>query len=575
MPNWRPRFASLAQDAPSIAHYAQGSHGQGSVTRWSQADLWSAVEGYGALIADRTRPGELVMIVSRTKPEAMAAFLGAMAANRVPTFFPPQHPIQDAPYFLHQQRESITKIAPDLVMSLDQKTHDDLLQVSPALKQRMLLCEGTAPGGDATKGQNSFLARISAGSSGGPLFVQHSSGTTGVKKACAIDARLLQAQYDAYWQGAIRARITDHPLVASWLPIYHDMGLLAAFLLPVLDGAPMATIDTFDWVAQPQRLFDIIEAEQATLCWMPNFAFRYYVRLKRALKQRDLSSVRAWVNCSEPCRTVDAQAFEDSYNGWAVRTNSVVGCYAMAETVFAATQALPGVRLSLLAPPSIQPGECLADSAVVTGKVGSDHPAKIVLSSGSALPTTRVCAYVDGAPVSDGVYGELGVAAPFVFDGYRGLSSADSTILPDGIYMTGDLGVVLRGEVFVFGRTKEIIIVAGKNLYAGDIEAAVGGLPGIRPGRTVAFGLENAATGSEELVIVAERDPAGELAPGALRVELTKLIQAIFLVTPRDVRVVESRWLVKSTSGKISREANRAKYVTEAGALSGQQDRGT
>jgi hypothetical protein len=105
--------------------------------------------------------------------------------------------------------------------------------------------------------------------------------------------------------------------------------------------------------------------------------------------------------------------------------------------------------------------------------------------------------------------------------------------------------------------------VAGKNLYAGDVEAAVGHVPGLKSGRVVAFGLDNQVTGSQDLIIVAERDPKGNAEADAAAARVAELVHAMFLIKPRDVRVVEERWLVKSTSGKISRDVNRRKYESQ------------
>jgi fatty-acyl-CoA synthase len=187
-----------------------------------------------------------------------------------------------------------------------------------------------------------------------------------------------------------------------------------------------------------------------------------------------------------------------------------------------------------------------------------------VLSSGAPIPGVEVGVFVDGRRAQgEGIYGEIGLAGGFVFGGYRGLGREESGLTADGVYMTGDLGTMLNGRLYIFGRRKEIIIVNGKNLYAGDVEERVGAARGVKPGRAVAFGIENAALGTEELVVVAESDPTAELPEAAVRAGIVAAVSDAFLVKPHDVRLVEGRWLVKTTSGKISRAKNRAKYLRD------------
>lgn len=385
-----------------------------------------------------------------------------------------------------------------------------------------------------------------------PLFVQHSSGTTGVKKAVGIGAKQLLAQYEAYWVQTIRARIDPVPSVASWLPLYHDMGLIATLMLPLIDGAPINFMDPFEWVARPQIFLDMLAETGASLCWMPNFAFRHYVRLRPHLKPRDLSHVAAWISCSETCRSGDAEAFETTFAGWGVRRASAVGCYAMAETVFAVSQALPGSCGTLRVPTTLAIGSRLG---------GNDGDGKGILNSGPAIPSVAVGIYVDGAPAPEGTYGEIGVSGPFLFDCYLGLSREASSITADGIYMTGDLGIARDGSIYVFGRIKDMIVVNGKNLYASDIEALVGNVAGVKPGRVVAFELMNDQSGTEDLIIVAERGDAEAADAPRISTAISELVAAAFLVKPRRVHIVEERWLVKSTSGKISRIDNVRKYL--------------
>lgn len=552
-------------DAEAITHYgAQG------VVRWRRVDLWVAVDAAAGLIEAWARPGGLVLVVARSCPEAMALFLGAIAAGRVASFFPPPNPIQDAEHYDRQQSAAITRIDPALIVTLDAETTARLVALTPTLADRVLRAREISARGDAARAAAGFIDRLDGRvAPEAPLFVQHSSGTTGLKKACAIGGTLLRAQHEAYWRGVVRTRLSPEPRIATWLPLYHDMGLVAAFLLLILDAVPIAAMDAFDWVAKPQILFDMIAAERSTLCWMPNFAFRHFVRLRAFLEPRELSSVAAWVNCSEPCRADDAEAFERTFADWGARPGAVAGCYAMAETVFAVSQAEPGRRSVLRAPTALRLRDPVPLDATAPAPANLAAGVKRLASSGRPVPGVEIAMRVGGEPAPEGVYGEVAIRAPFLFDGYRGLGRAESGLGPDGFFMTGDLGVVLDGELFVFGRTKETIIVNGKNLHAGDVEYVAGRTPGVKPGWVAAFGVENARTGSEDLVILAERDAAAPDADAAIRAAIAARVLGAFLVSPADVRILAERALVKSTSGKISRDANRDRYLSTLRAAPG------
>lgn len=395
------------------------------------------------------------------------------------------------------------------------------------------------------------------------LFVQHSSGTTGIKKAVAISAAALRAQFMSYWP-AVRQIAGDEVRVATWLPLYHDMGLLAGFLLPLMAGASISILDPFEWIGRPGELFEMIERDKCNVCWLPNFAFRHLSRLRAVLPERRLGSVRAWIDCSEPCRYRDAREFELTFAPHGVAERSVVGCYAMAETVFAVTQLLPCEQRALILRHEVTVGDDLSalGAAIVTGPGPVDDATRAVLSSGRAIPGIDIRIYADDKAVArEGIYGEIGMRGSFVFEGYRGLGPHDSRIGDDGYFRAGDLGAIIDGHLYVFGRVSERIIVNGKNVFAGDIEDIVNSVVGIKPGRVVAFGLDNEQTGSEDLIIVAERDDSATIAANTMRSAITRLVVDTFLIHPRDVRIVDARWLVKSTSGKMSRRENRLRYI--------------
>jgi acyl-CoA synthetase (AMP-forming)/AMP-acid ligase II len=545
----------------------------GERAEFGGAEFWRLVAGYIDLVDGLPQLGNFVLIISRTNPDMMALFLALMASRRPVSFFPPNSPIQDEASYFEQQRGALSRIAPSSIVIFDRTYADTIATIDSGLADKVVMLPRLSRVAQMPSAHDwkHGLALFNEALMHDPkrvLFVQHSSGTTGIKKAVAIEASALQEQFASYWP-VVRSMAGGDVRVASWLPLYHDMGLLAGFLLPLIGGAHISMVDPFEWIARPVSLFDMIEHDACNMCWLPNFAFRHLIRLRKSMPERRLASVRAWIDCSEPCRYRDAKEFELAFAQQGVAASSVAGCYAMAETVFAVTQSAPQEQRALRVRRDVVPGDdlpALGAEVVAEPAPAGDSDHALVLSSGRVLPGIDVRIYVDGNPATqEGIYGEIGVRGRFVFSGYRGLSAQDSNIGADSYYRTGDLGVLIDGHLYVFGRVKETIIVNGKNIFAGDVEDIVNAVAGVKKGRVVALGIESEQTGSENLVIVAERDGSAAASDGELRAAIARLIADAFLVHPYDVRIVEAPWIVKSTSGKISRRENRLRYLQAFG----------
>lgn len=537
--------------------------------RISRASFWSLVHHYGRIVAGEPRIGDFSIIVARTSVDMMALFVALIALGRRVSFFPPNSPRQDAAHYVEQQREAIRRIAPSAILVFEDEAAVSL-ESSGSQLSRLVVPITRRPGqlaGDegASEGLASFAAALEKPDQ--LLFWQHSSGTTGIKKAVGVTSAMLVHQFASYWPSVRELAGDEGVRIASWLPLYHDMGLLATFLLPLLGDSDIAIQDPFDWIDQPELFLRMIEAERSTVCWMPNFAYRHFTRLKPAMPKVDLGSMKAWISCSEPVRHRDALAFEAAYGDQGVAAGSVVGCYAMAETVFAVSQLRPSERRALVVPHGLKLGESVDPSRIHAGSAALPAAAgeQLVMSSGEMLPNIETAVFVEGRmSTRPGIYGEVGLRGPFVFGGYRNMASAESNLRPDGFYMTGDLGACIDGHLFIFGRSKEMIIVNGKNIYAGDVEDHLNRIEGVQPGRVVAFGVENNRTGSEDLIVVAEKRRDAVISSDDLVGRISVALSDAFLVTPFDVRVVDDRWLVKSTSGKVSRQDNRTKYLSES-----------
>lgn len=391
-----------------------------------------------------------------------------------------------------------------------------------------------------------------------PCLLQHSSGTTGLQKPVMLTHRNVLEHVDRYGQAIA---LTSADKVVSWLPLYHDMGLIAAFHLSLGLGVPLVQMDPFEWVQAPALFFEALARERGTISWLPNFAYNFMADRLRDPdpdgSQMRLDHVRLLINCSEPVRADSHEKFAGRFASLGLKRNALATCYAMAETTFAVSQSAPGV----------EPVRVEADRHHLA--LGFYQPAasptesRTCLSSGRLIPGCDLkIVNAGGEELPDGAIGEMLIRSVSMFRGYRNNPQQTAAVLQDGWYHSGDYGFRLDGEHFVIGRKKDLIIVAGKNLYPEDIEDAIGAVPGVIAGRIVAFGIDNANTGTEEIGVVAEtteKDPAGMK---ALRLAIMQAAMRID-VTLTHVYLAPPRWLVKSSSGKPSRTANRERALTE------------
>ena len=365
-------------------------------------------------------------------------------------------------------------------------------------------------------------------------------------------------QIDAYSQAI---GMTAGKTVVSWLPLYHDMGLIACFILPLVKGAHTVMMNPFEWVRQPLQLLDEIERSGADFVWMPNFAFNLLAQVRPEDRTWKLSGIKAFINCSEPCRADTFDRFLDAFSSSGVTSGHLQVCYAMAETVFAVTQTMVGIapkRLDVVA----------AD--FVEGRIGLplDGQSSLTLLS-AGVPVSAMKTQIfdgNGSVLPERAVGEIGVAAPFLFKGYFGAMRADHKT--DEWHLTGDLGFHHQGELYVTGRKKDVLIVRGKKYLSSDIEHAVIDIPGVKAGRCAAFASENGETGTEDAILALELLKSEVPADKAVISRAVK--RAVFDklgLMLADVHIVGPGWIVKTTSGKVSRYLNQKKYQLEKGAI--------
>ncbi len=485
---------------------------------YSRDAFWSLVQRWAEHFATRFEERTLIVFSKKLDIDLLSAYVGAMHAGHVPAQISfPSSKLSGAEFARKLQHiQDSTSFGALFVDEQERGRFAELFAVP-------VIAPSDRPSSPAVSPEEATLRSDPSAAA----LIQFSSGSTGLQKGVVLTHRGLIAHMRSY---AAALRLSQDDAIVSWLPLYHDMGLIACYLMPLMCGVPFYQMDPFHWVMQPDLLLRAIEELRPTICYQPNFA--YHVLAKRG-KQRDLSSVRLWINCSEPARAASHHLFTRSFSS--VRPDSLSVCYALAEGTFAVSQTLPW-----------------HDN--INGAAEGGTP----LSCGRPIEGMQVRIFADPGQAE----GEVGIRSDFLFDRFVG----GPCPLREGFYLTGDLGKLdERGELYITGRKKDLIIVGGKNIHPQDVEFAASEVDGVYPGRTVAFGVFNHEVGSEELIVVVER--CADIEPTALKIAVQRAVEAEVGVVPRRIEVTEHMKLVKTSSGKISRSRNKQLYQTQELAL--------
>ncbi len=395
------------------------------------------------------------------------------------------------------------------------------------------------------------------------VLLQHSSGTTGLQKGVALSHQAVFNQLESYTR-ALNLNADD--VIVSWLPLYHDMGLIAGFILPVLSRTPLVLMSPFDWVRAPYRLMQAITEYRGTLCWLPNFAYNFCAQKirDRHLQGCDLSSMRAVINCSEPMHWESHEMFLERFQPYGLRPEALATSYAMAENVFAVTQ---GGIDAPVAQDEIDQQAFLEEQ--IARPANSGNTIKM-LSAGRPIEGVQL-RVIDpqGNDLPERQIGEIILNSNCMLTGYYHRHDLTEKAFRDGWYLTGDLGYLAGGELYVTGRLKDLIIVGGKNIYPQDLERLAGEVSGVHPGRVAAFGVFNQATGTEDVVVIAEIDydfdPSHQDNSHVeeIAAQIREQVTLGSDVALRHVYLVPRDWLIKTSSGKIARSANRQRYLDQ------------
>ena len=509
--------------------------------------------GYGfGLQQAGVKAGDLVILVMDHSPELIYAFWGALLAGIVPTIFPYLTEKLDPSLYQGRVHKLVEQAQARLVITFP------AFQTSLSALLSDLDCRVVEIQELESRGEQPDTSSWVPPQPEQAAFIQYSSGTTGLQKGVVLSHRAILNNVRAIGQAV---EIRDDDVVVSWLPLHHDMGLITGLMLPVLAGIPSVLLSPFRWVRDPKTHLRAVQDYHGTVSWMPNFAFNHCANSirDRDLQGLDLSGWRVLINAGETVRLDSLRLFADRFQPCGFRESSLGAGYGMAEitgavsiTPIGRSPCVDWVQRRVLQEESraepAEPERPDSTPLVSSGQLLAGIEVRIVGPAGQTLPERQI--------------GEILVRSNSMLSGYRhGLKLSRAETRGDW-YATGDLGYLAEGDLFVTGRLKDLIVTGGRNFFPEDLEAIASTVQGIRPGRAVAFGLEDASLGTEVIVLVCELRE--ELSPPdqlAVERELRRRITRELDVALGAVQFVEKGWVIKTPSGKVARSANRDKFL--------------
>lgn len=499
-------------------------------------------------------PGESVALMLPTSLAFFEAFTGILLAGGVPVpIYPPFRASQIEDH-LRRQAHILDNARAVLLISDERALPAARLLRAGAPALRLVV---TVERLRALDGAWTAVPR----GAGDIALLQYTSGSTGQPKGVVLTHANLLANIRAMGQ-ALKAGPDD--VFVSWLPLYHDMGLIGAWMGSLYHGIRLFVMPPQTFLARPSRWLRAIHAQRGTLSAAPNFAYEILATKvpDDELQGLDLASWRVAVNGAEPVHAASLARFAERFQPYGFDPRAMMPVYGLAES---------GVGLAF---PPLGRGpkvDCIArDTLHLAGR------AEPVAETGFEVETAKgmqvVCCgqplagheirVVDahGVELPDRGEGRIEFRGPSATSGYFGNPDATRALFRGEWLDTGDIGYIADGELYLTSRAKDLIIRGGHNLHPYDLEEAVGQLPGTRKGCVAVFGATDLASATDRIVVVAETQVRDPQQRAALRERIAELSIAMLGVPADDIVLADPRTVLKTSSGKIRRAASRTLY---------------
>jgi 1-acyl-sn-glycerol-3-phosphate acyltransferase len=528
----------------------------GTLTYGQLADAGRRVAA--GLIARDIVPGDRIALMLPTGLEFFIAFFGILYAAAVPVpIYPPARLAQIEDH-LRRQAGILRNAGARILVTVPEG-----LKLAALLRGQVETLDAVETVAGLSSDVPTALPPVTDGSA--TAFIQYTSGSTGDPKGVVLSHANLVANVRSMIS-ALQA--TPDDVFVSWLPLYHDLGLIGAWMGTLYRAAPLYVTSPLSFLVRPECWFKAIHRYRATLSAAPNFAYELCLSKipDSELEGLDLSSWRVVANGAEPISVGTMRRFIEKFSRYGFRHSTMSPVYGLAEN--SVGLAFPPLGRGPLVE-RIDRDALMKRGMAVLAKPDDTNVLEIV-ACGQALPENEI-RIVDelGSEVAERIEGRLEFRGPSQTSGYFRNEAKSRELFHDGWLNSGDRAYMAGGDIFITGRVKDIIIRAGRNIYPHEVEAAVGDLPGMRKGGVAVFGTSDAATGTERLIVLAETREKDPAAREGLRTQANDVAASILGESADEIVLVAPRTIPKTSSGKVRRSS--AKELYERGQLDTKQ----
>jgi fatty-acyl-CoA synthase len=538
-------YATEAPDRPHI--YMLDEKGHEEIITYKKL-LTMALRLAGALLKNGVKPGDTIAIMQPTTPQFFYTFYGILLAGCVSVpIYPPLRPHQIEAYA--KQEAKILKNAEVrmLITCHEAERISQLLSAYvPSLKAVV-----TA---DALL-QNYDEAPVFQANENDFAFIQYTSGSTSTPKGVLLSHKNLLANIRAFGH-AIELKPSD--ATVSWLPLYHDLGLIGFWLGSLYFSMPLNAMSPLTFLNRPEQWLWAIHHHRATISGAPNFAYELCVRRidPASIEGLDLSSWQVALSGAEAIQPKTLARFAEKFAPYGFKAEAFLPVYGLAESTVGVAIAPRGRK------PWIDRIDRHAFEAKQQAITTTDDNGLEFVACGAPLPGHEI-RIVDAEMqlLAERHIGYLHFRGPSNMQGYYRNPEATKAVYHDGWIDSGDMAYLADGEVFITGRKKDMIIKAGRNLYPTEIEELAATVPGIRKGCVIAFGIADAQNGTEKLIVVAETQTSSRAEREKLAALITDKITTALDIAPDHVVLVSPRVIPKTSSGKLQRSACQKAYL--------------